>query len=255
MENKENVQIKSYIMLASLILLLNIIILIITLVIINGSGTNQLKNFQEFITQEQPTWVDTEKKKLTDLDHALSELKEKIAKLSYPNYNNSIADLNNINQAFWGFIDESQSNVQAEQSKKTNQFSKQIQDLQKQLEDVQKKLQKWQEPLENAKKQIALYSYTLEPIEKELSKLEQPRPKGSKSLTYQEKANIKSRREQLNKWKTQLQRDKEAIEYLYNKMSNCPDEINNKLSEQKENLETLLKEIDSYKNTQEKKVK
>lgn len=259
-KNQESSQIKNYVMMASLMLLLNLIILIVTLVIINSSSSSQIKSFQEFISQDKPDWVEKENKQILALDHALNELKEKISKLSSSNYNDNIFDLDKINSSLGIFVDELENNVPKQQAKKAQQLTEKFQKLQKELDNKQKELnnkqkelQQWQEPLENAKKQIALYSYTLEPIEKELSKLEQPRPKGSKPLTQKEKTNIKSRREQLNKWKIQLQREKEAIEYLYNKMLNCPDEINNKLLEQKESLETLLKEIDSYKNIQEKK--
>ena len=244
MENKESSQIKNYVMLASLMLLLNLIILIVTLVIINSSSSSQIKSFQEFISQDKPDWVENENKQILALDHALNELKEKISKLSASNYNDNIADINNINQSFEVFIDEVQSNVprkQVQNKEQIKQLQQQLQEIQSKLENEQKELQKWQEPLANAKQQIDQYNSTLEIINKKIEEFEKQQK--DRKVLSKVKKEIQGKKEKLIKWQKAILNDKEALEYLYTEMSSLPKKINDKLPEKKETFESLLQEI------------
>lgn len=249
MENKENSKIKNYVMLASLMLLLNLIILIVTLVIINSSSSSQIKSFQEFISQDKPDWVEKENQQILALDHALNELKEKINKLSASNYNDNIADINNINQSFEVFIDEVQSNVprkQVQKKEQIKQLEQELKETQSQLENKQKELQKWQEPLVKVKQQIEQYEHILEIINQKVAELTPTQQKNSK-VSAKVRREIKGQIDQLNKWQKAILNDKEALEYLYTEMSDLPRKINEKLPEKKESFESLLKEIKNKK--------
>lgn len=252
-ENQENSQIKNYVMMASLMLVLNLIILIVTLVIINSSSSSYIKSFQDIISQDEPAWVANENKQILALDHALNELKEKINKLSASNYNDNIADINNINQSFGIFVDELQNNVPNKQVKKTEQLkqlTEKLQKLQKQLENEQKELQKWQEPLANTKQQIDQYNNILGIINPKIEEFEKQLK--DRKVSSKVKPEIKVKKEKLVKYQKAILNDKEALEYLYTEMSSLPAKIAEKLPEKQKSFESILQDVKKVITIEEK---